>query len=486
MNYDDQPIPSSAFRKPNWSAAPLLAVGFIAGCFAARTRATRMGLLAAAGGLAWELIRPRSHAPMLPQTSKILDDDVVFNAVTEHFANMNQDDGESCVVLAHDAVFKAVTEHFAKVERVSIEAHELVAAMDENEPQSINFADSDEVLSQENVAAAAATTVPMISSVWAHLRQRLDDGETLAKLEPVKVASVEVPDDQAQAKLIHPLANIELANALLTAEVLTSVGSAMMSAVSAEANPADQTTVDVDELMMSSDATLLPSDEGAKALSEPLEVPILAHAEAVALPFHLDKGSSAAWLLGLEPIPLVQEEPEWRRPLLAGIQSAFALPVSTPGLLKYNSIAEGAAIPDAVEITATEQDEPAAATSELVAKKPPTRGLLGKLFESPATMVVPKSTTRPLITPRAEYGELKTELSDLLSNDQRTEPATVLTRPPFVSELREHRRRAPALVQMNSSANASATALAAGTPVRRTPMTTNDGAKKKSWLGLWK
>ena len=360
MKPDAPTPPSSATcpcRKSGWGTEALLAAGFVVGCLVGRTRLAKASLLMLAGGVAWELLRPKHQAHSIP------------------------DDAPS-------------------------EAPPMSEA-----PPIITDTTAEEPVHHMPLAPLA---------------------DAFTNFEPVfaEPASADsVPPSETSAQSPEPM--------------------------QAQAEQAPEVIVQPQEPVV----TYVTPD------SERVDMPKFSHSEAVTVPIQLDQAASAAWLLGLEPMPLVEDEPAWRRPLLAGIQSAFeTVPASE------------ATIPDEIEINQT-------SVSDLAPATPPTRGLLGKLFDAPANLPVIKPKTEPLITSASIVAKAEPQAM----NEPTAKPASESW---LTTELQESRRRMPALKPMQIDAAAHAASLATSSPVRREPAIAGAGAsageKKKSWLGLWK
>jgi hypothetical protein len=424
MNSEDQLSHSFVTCSPGksrWSAGPLIAAGFVAGCVASRSRIGKASLLVLAGGLVWELLRPRPAPMMKPEVV---------------------------------------------------------------EPIQPVPTPSPEIRAEE----------PDFNEMLKPLYERLDTLERAIQelaMEPTPMKQVIEP---APVSPIMPL-KFDL-RPMVTNEAPVIVAKQAEITIS-PITPPVETPIPQPTEMAPVKEIIEPATSDAEP--EPLDLPMFLDAEAITMPFHLDQASSAAWLLGLEPIPLVQEEPEWRKPLLAGIQSAFEASHAS----KILSIAEPASIPDAVEIiqtTAEISDLEAVIAAQETQPRQQTRGLLGKLFDPKIAPFPNKPRSQPLVAASIKTIEPEFVATPALVNEP--EPVAMMEPEPELvpshvspswqgSELHDNKRRAPVirpLPNANSSANANANAvaLAAGSPSRSVRLTTVDGAKKKSWLGLWK
>ena len=475
MNRDGQSLddlPTCSVRKSRWSAGSYLAAGFVAGCVAARSRLGKVSFLLVAGGLAWEFIRPRSvRIISSPQVTEVepplaeveLDEPLLLPEaeieITSPIVNLSAIEPEPIIEVAPSA---EVTAWDIMRERPS----SFRGLVDSLAPAEVEISVATPSLSKQ-------PTVPLqpminIAQMMRPATSRLEAGDVPpSALEVVAAAEIDAP------VLVKPTFEepaVELVEApVIVAEVNVPV----------EEEPEQATDIDLADL-----ADELISTPGPV----PIELPMLEQARGMAMPFHLDQASSAAWLLGLEPIPLVQDEPAWRKPLLAGIQSAFESPMQPP-VPPTVAEAETAIIPDSVEIAVAEAfealDAAVTPTEAHEGQKPPTHGLLGKLFEVPLALSPIRPKSEPLITAKTDSSPVIAPVAQ----DEIAEPEVQPRSAPaswLATELRETKRRTPALRPLPNNANSNAASLAAASPARSLASVITERPKKKSWLGLWK
>jgi hypothetical protein len=124
--------------------------------------------------------------------------------------------------------------------------------------------------------------------------------------------------------------------------------------------------------------------------------------------------------------------------------------------------------------------------------RPQTRGLLGKLFDPKIAPFPNKPRSQPLVAALIETIEPDLVATPALVTEP--EPVTMMEPDPVsnhvspswqASELHDNKRRAPAIRPL-PNANSNVAAAVASPPSRAMRLNTVDGAKKKSWLGLWK
>jgi hypothetical protein len=223
--------------------------------------------------------------------------------------------------------------------------------------------------------------------------------------------------------------------------------------------------------------------------------------------FAPDASSSAAWLLGIEPMPVIHHDVAWPQSMLAGADTALHhAPASDP-------LANGGVIPDLVEIPdlaasavhpAIErafakfdasspmvplQSNPAPSPTPAPTAKPTTtKGLLGKIFAAESST---KPKTAPLTKPLD--AALETLAPPTPAAEAASKPASWIT-----SELRGTRRRLPVDDAANTDVPKPLTApMIAATPqpitssprriVPRAPTAqASDASKRKGMLSWWK
>ncbi len=472
MNRDGQSLddlPTCSVRKSRWSAGSYLAAGFVAGCAAARTRLGKVSFLLVAGGLAWEFIRPRSVRVLSP-VREMVPEPPVPEAKVEVEEPLLLPETEAEIV--SPIVNLSVIEPAPVIEAAHSSEATAWNIMRERPSSFRGLVDS--LAPAEVEFPAAPVSQPRQPSV--PLQPMINIAQMMrpatSRLEPVVEPK---PAPAAEPAIIE---EPELAAPVVEESAIEEPAPEALEVHAAVKEEPEQVT----EMELADLADELISTPGPV----PIELPMLEQSKGMAMPFHLDQASSAAWLLGLEPIPLVQEEPAWRKPLLAGIQSAFEAPIQAPA---QPTVAETAIIPDSVEIAVTEAFEAVDAAAAVEEKKPSTRGLLGKLFEVPLVDSPMRPKSEPLITAKAATTPIITPVAQEENAEAEIQPRSAPPAAPaswLAKELRESKRRTPALRPLPNNANSNAASLAAASPARSLASVITERPKKKSWLGLWK
>lgn len=200
--------------------------------------------------------------------------------------------------------------------------------------------------------------------------------------------------------------------------------------------------------------------------------------------YSVDAAAGAAWLLGIEPMPVIHQDAAWPQPLLAGVNTASLRPATTP-------LSTGGAIPDIVEIPdiaaavhpAIERAfakldasapmtpfQPVPSPAAVAAPTPPatTKGLLGKIFAAEASA---KPKTSPLFASAPPVAQ--------------SSPEMAVQQPSWIkAEL--HATRKPASTQLVAATPQPITSSPRRIVPRAPATLSSDESKRKGMLSWWK